>query len=167
MGRQAEVEESLREARMPRRILNDLYSHALETQPEECCGLIIGDVAERYRRVFRCCNEMTQRHQQDPVAYPRDGREAFYMNEHDYMSAQEKADSGGLSVTAVYHSHVGGAVYFSEMDIEYAESALFPFPDAEHIVVSVSEGAVRGLGLFWRDGAGGAFIGRRVKPLVP
>jgi proteasome lid subunit RPN8/RPN11 len=167
MGQRAEVDETLREARMPRRILNDLYNHALETQPEECCGLIIGHAVERYRRVFRCRNEMTQRHQQDPVAYPRDGRVAFYMNEHDYMGAQEKADSDGLAVTAVYHSHVGSAAYFSEMDIEYAESALFPFPDAEHIVVSVSEGTVRGLGLFRRDGADGAFTGRRVKPLVP
>jgi hypothetical protein len=50
------------------------------------------------------------------------------------------------------------------MDREYAESALFPFPDAEHIVVSVSEGAVRGLGLFRRDGPGGSFAGRSVKP---
>ena len=110
---------------------------------------------------------MTQRHQKDPIGYPRDGREAFYMNEHDYMNAQEKADADGGAVTAVYHSHVGAAVYFSEMDIEYAESAFFPFPDADHIVVSVMDGEVRGLGLFRADGPDGSFIGRRVEPLGP
>ena len=78
--------------------------------------------------------------------------------------AQEKAEAAGLAVTAVYHSHVGGAVYLSEMDLEYAESALFPFPDASHIVVSVLEGRVAGLGLFWRDGREGEFTGVGVKP---
>jgi proteasome lid subunit RPN8/RPN11 len=167
MRRRAEVDETLQHELMPGRILKDLYNHALETEPEECCGLIIGDAVQRYQRLDRCRNEMTQRHQKDPVAYPRDGREAFYMNEHDYLRTQEKAEIDGLEVTAVYHSHVGSAVYLSEMDLEYAESALFPFPDAEHIVVSVSEGAVRGLGLFRRDAAGGALVGRSVKPLVP
>jgi len=106
---------------------------------------------------------MTQRHQSDPIAYPQDGRDAFHMNELDYLRAQEKAEADGLRVTAVYHSHVGYGAYFSEMDREYAESALFPFPDAEHIVVSVSEGAVRGLGLFRRDQPGGSFSGDSLK----
>jgi adenylyltransferase/sulfurtransferase len=167
MRRRADVDETLESAVMPGRILNELYTHALETQPEECCGLIIGDGAVRYQRLVRCRNDMTQRHQKDPAAFPRDGREAFYMNELDYMHAQEKAESDGLEVTAVYHSHVGSAVYLSEMDLEYAESGLFPFPEAEHIVVSVSEGKVRGLGVFRRDDTGGSFRGRSVKPLVP
>jgi proteasome lid subunit RPN8/RPN11 len=151
---------------MPGRIVNEMCAHALETQPEECCGLIIGRGEERYQRLIRCRNDMTQRHQKDPVAYPRDGCEAFYMNEHDYMRAQEKAEGAGLEVTAVYHSHVGSAVYLSEMDLQYAESALFPFPDADHIVISVF-GKVRGLGLFRRNGAGGPFIGSTVEPLAP
>ena len=164
MRRRVEVDDTLEPAVMPRRILNELYNHALETQPEECCGLFIGDDVERYQRLVRCRNEMTQRHQSDPIAYPQDGRDAFHMNELDYLRAQEKAEADGLRVTAVYHSHVGYGAYFSEMDREYAESALFPFPDAEHIVVSVSEGAVRGLGLFRRDQPGGSFSGRSVKP---
>jgi len=166
MRRGAEVDDTLQATPMPGRIVNEMCAHALETQPEECCGLIIGRGAERYQRLVRCRNDMTQRHQKDPVAYPRDGREAFYMNEHDYMRAQEKAEGAGLEVTAVYHSHVGSAVYLSEMDLEYAESALFPFPDADHIVISVF-GKVRGLGLFRRKGPGESFTGRTVEPLAP
>jgi proteasome lid subunit RPN8/RPN11 len=166
MRRSADVDETLQRVLMPGRILNEMCAHALETQPEECCGLIVGNGAERYRRLIRCRNDMTQRHQNDPIAYPRDGREAFYMNEHDYMRAQEKAESDGFEVTAVYHSHVGSAVYLSEMDLEYAESSLFPFPDADHIVISVF-GKVRGLGLFRRNGPGRSFVGSVVEPQSP
>ena len=167
MGRRTDVDETQTPVRVSGRILNELYAHALDTQPEECCGLIVGDANDRYQRVVRCRNEMTRRHQRDPVAYPRDGRDAFYMNEHDYLREQAKADREGLMITAVYHSHVGSAAYLSEMDLEYAESALFPFPAADHIVVSVSEGSVRGLGVFRRDEPGSVFRGRSVLPLVP
>lgn len=166
MRRCADVDETLEPALIPGRILNEMCAHALETQPEECCGLIIGGGAERYQRLIRCRNEMTQRHQKDPIAHPRDGREAFYMNPHDYVSAQERAESSGLEVTAVYHSHVGSAVYLSEMDLQYAESNLFPFPDADHIVISVL-GKIRGLGLFRRRGPDGSFVGIPVKPQAP
>lgn len=167
MRRRTDVDETLTPVMISGRILNELYNHALDTQPEECCGLIVGDDDDRYQRLVRCRNEMTQRHQRDPVAYPRDGTEAFYMNEHDYLREQQRADDEGLRVTAVYHSHVGSAVYLSEMDLDYAESTLFPFPDADHIVVSVSEGAVRGLGLFDREAPGSEFRGRSVTALVP
>jgi proteasome lid subunit RPN8/RPN11 len=166
MRRRADVDETLQRALVPGRIVNEMCAHALEAQPEECCGLVIGGAGERYQRVVRCRNDMTQRHQKDPVAYPRHGGEAFYMNEHDYLRAQEKAESEGLEVTAVYHSHVGRDVYLSEMDLEYAESNLFPFPDADHIVISVL-GKVHGLGLFRRNGPGGSFTGTAVEPEAP
>jgi proteasome lid subunit RPN8/RPN11 len=166
MRGRADVDETLQPVAMPGRLLHELYKHALESCPEECCGLILGDRDDRYQSLVRCRNEMTQRHQKDPTAYPRDGREAYYMNEHDYMRASEKAEANALAVTAVYHSHVGSAVYLSEMDLQYARSALFPFPDAEQIVVSVSERKVCGLGLFQREDRDAPFTGRPVEPLT-
>jgi len=172
MRGRADVDETLQPAVMPRRILNDLYKHALDAQPEECCGLIVGDRDDRYQRLELCRNEMTQRHEQDPVEYPRNGRDAFYMNESDYQRAIGRAEVDGLEVTAVYHSHVGSSVYLSEMDLRYAESASFPFPDAQQIVISVVEGReggrgqVGGVGVFRRENRGAPFVGRSVKPLV-
>jgi len=162
-----EVDATSPPVAMPAAVLHELYRHALETQPEECCGLILGSVAVRYLDLVRCHNEMTQRHQRDPVGYPRDGREAFYMVESDYLRAMEKAAAEGLAITAVYHSHVGSGAYLSTMDLEYAESRLFPFPDADHIVVSLVEGKVAAIGLFRRSGPRGPFSGRRVEPLSP
>jgi proteasome lid subunit RPN8/RPN11 len=64
----------------------------------------------------------------------------------------------------VYHSHVGCGAWFSELDQEFAEQPLFPFPDAAHLVVSVVGGKVVDQALFVRETASAArgFVGRPV-----
>ena len=161
-GGRVDVDLALPSVEIPRRILNELYAHALETLPEECCGLIIGGERERFRKLVRCRNEMTVRHRDDPSVFPRDGREAFYMNALDYMRAKEEAEAEGERVTTVYHSHVGVGAYLSEMDREYAESELFPFPNADHIVVSVLERKVDSVAFFRLDREERSFLGRTV-----
>ncbi len=160
--RRIDVDEALPSIAIPRRILNDLYSHAIETLPEECCGLIVGTDEDRFQRLVRCRNEMTMRHKRDPAGYPRDGSEAFYMNSLDYMMVQDEADVRGARVTAVYHSHVGVGAYLSGMDLANAESANFPFPDADHIVVAVFDRKVDSVAFFGKDPKGRSFIGRTV-----
>lgn len=145
------------------RLLNELCAHARETQPEECCGLITGDEEHRFRTIYRCRNEMTRLNGADPERYPRDGTKAFYMNETDYLKASENAEARGESVTAVYHSHVDAGVYFSEMDQEFAEHKLFPFPDVAHIVIAVDEGPVPRCGIFERSTQGAPFTGRKLE----
>jgi proteasome lid subunit RPN8/RPN11 len=163
MRRRVDVDEGLPPVVIPGRILNELFTHALETLPEECCGLIVGDEREPFRRLVRCRNEMTRRHRSDPDRYPCDAREAFYMNEVDYERALDQAKDSREGVTAVYHSHVGSGVYFSEMDLEYAESAFFPFREADQIVVAVFERRVTGVGIFQRMAIGGPFLGHRLE----
>ena len=145
---------------MPAAALNEVFAHAREAEPEECCGLISGDDAEPYRHVTRCRNDMTLQHQRDPVSYPRDGRQGFYMNEQDYLRAEDEAEARGERITCVYHSHVEAGAYFSEMDQDFAGQALFPFPDADHLVVSVVGGKIVDQAIFRRDAAG--FTGRVV-----
>ncbi len=137
--------------------LNEMAGHARETFPEECCGLVSGDETSRFRHVHRCRNEMTRMHQDDPVAHPRDGLQAFYMNEHDYLAASRQAESLGEEVTAVYQSHPVMGVYFSELYQVFAAQYLCPFPDADHIVISIHDGKVE-VGLFQRSAGG--FVGR-------
>jgi proteasome lid subunit RPN8/RPN11 len=165
MASRVEVDFELAPVRMPARILHELCQHALETLPEECCGLIVGDARCRYLDLVRCRNEMTAKHQQDPTVYPRDGRAAFYMSEHDYLNAWREAERAGRVVTAVYHSHVGAGPYLSEMDVAYAQQAGFPFPDADHIVVPVFEYRVQGVAVFRRSAGG--FTGHAVERMDP
>ena len=147
---------------LPGRLLNELCTHALETRPEECCGLVTGVPGDRFRRIHRCRNTMTLQHQNDPESYPRDGREAFYMSELDYLRAEKEAERCGEIVTAVYHSHVAAGVYLSEMDQDFADHELFPFPLAAQIVLAVGADAVDRVlaaGIFERDSSG-RFRGR-------
>jgi proteasome lid subunit RPN8/RPN11 len=161
-----EVDHALPPVVIPGRILNELYAHALETLPEECCGLILGTAEDRFRRPLRCHNVMTQLHQSEPATYPRDGREAFWMHAPDHLRAREQAAEAGEEITAVYHSHVGVGAYLSDEDLRYAEHEFFPFPDADHIVIAVREleRKVDAVALFRREGIGHPFRGRAVLP---
>jgi len=158
-----DVDVDLPPVSIPADLLHELCSHALETRPEECCGLLIGNAEERYRHLFRCRNVMTVLHKEDAARYPRDGRTAFHMSEHDYVQAQKEAEVAGLNITAVYHSHVGAGAYLSEMDLEYAQQPLFPFPDADQIVIDLDD-IVRDIAMF-RRGANG-FLGYPVEKIV-
>jgi proteasome lid subunit RPN8/RPN11 len=153
-----EVDLELPPVRAPGRVLNELCAHARETWPEECCGLVTGLWPGRYETVHRCRNEMTRLHRTDPVAHPRDGRRAFYMSELDYLRVRDEAEAQGQCVTAVYHSHVGAGAYFSELDQRFADQPLFPFPQADHIVIALVEHKVQGLALF-RRARQGRFVG--------
>src|SRR5262249_57755697 len=76
---------------IPAAVLNEVFAHAREEEPEECCGLITGDDRVRHRRVVRCRNDMTLHHRPDPAAYPRAGGEAFHMNEPGSLAARDQA----------------------------------------------------------------------------
>lgn len=160
-----ELDEAAAPVPIPGRLLNELFTHALETRPEECCGLVTGNPGDAFRHVYRCRNTMTQQHENDPLAFPRDGTEAFYMSEIDYLRVQKEAEAAGEQVTAVYHSHVAAGVYLSEMDQEFAGHELFPFPEAAQIVLAVGAqkvDRVLSAGIFERDAAG-RFRGRRLE----
>jgi proteasome lid subunit RPN8/RPN11 len=160
-----EVDVSAAPVSIPGRVLNELCTHALETRPEECCGLLTGVGGNPFRSVHRCRNTMTRQHQGDPDAYPRDGTQAYYMSEVDYLRAQKEAESCGEEVTAVYHSHVAAGVYLSEMDQDFANHELFPFPMAAQIVLAVGAQPVDRIlsaGIFERD-PGGHFRGRTLE----
>ncbi len=143
--------------------MNEICAHALQMLPEECCGLITGNGTERFRSVHKCRNEMTLKHLENPVLYPRDGKKAFHMSESDYMQALKDAASRGEQPSVLYHSHVEAGAYFSEMDLEFAAHDLFPFPDVAHIVIALADGKVTDKGIFERAKASGVFKGSRLE----
>jgi proteasome lid subunit RPN8/RPN11 len=156
-----ETDEPAPPVGIPARILNELCEHAREAEPEECCGLVLSEGTLRYGRAVRCQNEMTRRHEGDPETFPRDSRAAYYMSARDVVEVSRDADRSGERVTAVYHSHVGAAAYLSKDDLSYAQDAMFPFPHADQIVLSVFERSVREIKIFVRSG--GEFSERFVR----
>jgi proteasome lid subunit RPN8/RPN11 len=163
VNRRIDVNLELEPVPVPAQVFHELCAHAVQSAPEEeCCGLIIGNALERYRRVVRCTNEMGALHNKDPQQFPRDARSAFYMSHKDLETATHSADECGETITAVYHSHVGAGAYLSPMDLAFAEHAFFPFPNADQIVVTVFERTAREVGVFRRSDRG--FTGYRAEP---
>lgn len=167
MSGRIDVNRALPPVVVPARVLNALCEHARETHPEECCGLLTGRAPGVFESVHRCRNEMTRLHRLDPQQHPRNGEQAFHMNEQDWLRVQEEAEAQRRLVTGVYHSHADAGPYFSELDQEYARQPGFPFPDAQHVVVSVVDGVVSESAVFCACDEPPGFEGRLLVGGVP
>jgi adenylyltransferase/sulfurtransferase len=142
------------------RLLNEIYTHARESYPEECCGLLTGRRPGCFDAVYRCPNKMNLRHGEDPVTHPRGGRFAFRLEPDDYVGILKEAKAAGSRVTGLYHSHVEAGAYLSEDDQKDALQNPHPFPEVDHIVISVMERAVKGVAAFRWVPSEGRFEGR-------
>jgi proteasome lid subunit RPN8/RPN11 len=59
-------------------VLADIYNHARDTYPEECCGFLLGpQESDNVDAVRRCVNEQNRYHALDPERFPRTAREAY------------------------------------------------------------------------------------------
>lgn len=148
MSDRVELDRERERRSAPSDLLNELCRHALDVAPEECCGLLVSKEGLAAARVVRISNVMTKMHAADPDAFPRDARHAYYMSEPEYLSAYQEAETRGEKVVGVYHSHFGQGCYLSEDDLAFASHPLFPFPDADQLVISVLDGQVQEVGLF-------------------
>ena len=160
---------------VPSPVLNQMCEEAIKAcgeRGEECCGLLVGDDGAPFLEAHPCANDMNKLHRQDPFNHPRDARHAFHMREVDYQRVSREAEKRGLRVTGIYHSHVNADAYFSELDQDFASQPLFPFPDAVHVVSSVTgepggPASVVGAGAFRFLREEGRFEGRDVRPAAP
>jgi len=175
MRHSIELNPNLGPAIVPGFIMQELYAHARDAAPEECCGLITGTDDVLFRASHRIANVMTKMHLADSDTYPRDSHQAYYMAESEVLEVTKAAEAKGERVTVVYHSHVGTGVYLSEDDLAFAEHPLFPFQGAAQLVVSVvvdsgaagvGEKVIEGAGFFSYDPRAGELDrsgGRRVE----
>lgn len=152
-----DLNSALPPVRLPGRILGEMCSHALDSVPDECCGLITGMSESPFMGVYRITNVMNKMHLSDPALYPRDARVGYYMAEAEYMRTQMEAKERGESVTGVYHSHVNAGAYLSAEDLAYAENPLFPFPGAFQMVLGILSGRVQEVAYFGIDPATSGF----------
>ena len=167
MSGRVEVNRKLGPVVISGRVLNEIYSHARESYPDECCGLVTGLAAGRLEEAHRCENVVNSHHGSDPVTYPRGSRFAFHMNERDYVRVSRKAEATGATVTGIYHSHVETGAYFSIEDQQSVLHEMYPFPEVDHIVVSVMERVVKEAALFRRFRGAARFEGRRLVAEAP
>ena len=131
---------------------NAIASHAQETYPEECCGVILSDSGRD--EVHRLLNIQNTLHEKDPETFPRDARTAYTMDYRALHAVMVDAERRGLKIKAFYHSHPDHDAYFSAEDKAFATPFGEPtYPEAAQIVVSVREGRVANVGVYmWNAG---------------
>ena len=102
----------------------DMVSHALEEDPNECCGVLAGKDGEVVK-LYRMINT-----EASPYRYRMDS------NEH-YRSIKDMDDNGSETF-AFYHSHTHSPAYPSDTDVRLATwNGTSIWPDVYYVLVSL------------------------------
>lgn len=129
--------------RLDERAWTEMTSHAAETYPDECCGVVVAR-PDGTQGVIRVRNVQDEMHARDPDRYPRRARTAYTGHPEDLKRALDAAEAPGCGLVAFYHSHPDHAAYFSDEDVRQATPFGEPsYPEALQIVLSVYDREVR------------------------
>ena len=103
---------------LERQYVDEIIAHAMEDDPNECCGILAGQDG-RVAKLYRMTNA-----EQSPYRYSMDPQELY----HTYR----EIDDAGWDVVAIYHSHTHSEAYPSATDVRLAT-----WSDAYYILVSL------------------------------
>jgi proteasome lid subunit RPN8/RPN11 len=139
-----------------------MFEHALQSYPEECCGLLIGPAEAPPERAVRCTNVQSLRKSRGESDL--DARHGFWMDEKELHDVLREAERGGGELRAVYHSHVDALAYLSQADLRGAlgPDGLPLWPGVSQFVVSVWDDGVRDVTCFDWDQQASCYVGRAV-----
>ncbi len=104
--------------------LKQIYVHAKETYPHECCGFLLGDFGDGgwVRQVRPATNQNQER------------ADRFEISGQEFMQAENAADDAGLSIIGIYHSHPDWPPIPSQTDMGSA------WEEVLYLITSVHEG---------------------------
>lgn len=123
-------------------IWEEMFAHATEDYPAECCGIVTVD-GQGVQTLHRCMNIQDKLHAADPETHPRTSKMAYRMDDMQVMRIQQAAENAGGEMMAIYHSHIDVDAYFSEED---QNAAMFfgepAYPGVVYPVISVKDGQV-------------------------
>jgi proteasome lid subunit RPN8/RPN11 len=112
---------------VPRNLLDEMIAQACAEDPNECCGLLAGALADedgrnigRVVRSYPLVNAMAS-----PKEFLSDGR--------SMLDADKDMQKHGLDVLAIYHSHPTSAPVPSRTDLERNW-----WPDVVNLIISLA-----------------------------
>ena len=110
---------------IPRIIISKLFEHSLLEDPNECCGLLLGND----EKVIEIRN-LNNVHDNPMTRYEIDRK--------DLMKVQKYCDNNNMDILGVYHSHTHSQAYPSPTDIKVAR-LIKDFFDPYYILISLIE----------------------------
>ena len=96
----------------------EMVAHALEDDPNECCGILAGKDGE-IMSLYRMINI-----EASPYRYRMDPKEL--------LKVYNEIDDRGWEIVAIYHSHTHSEAYPSDTDVRLAT-----WPESRYILVSL------------------------------
>jgi proteasome lid subunit RPN8/RPN11 len=99
----------------------EIVGQAYDGLPDEACGLLAGDPGAAQARVFYPCR--------NAAASSR----VYTVDPQDHLKADRDAESQGLELIGVMHSHTHTEAYPSQTDVDQA-----PDPGWHYVIVSLS-----------------------------
>jgi proteasome lid subunit RPN8/RPN11 len=103
--------------------LKQIYAHAKEIYPHECCGFLLGSFADGLVRHVRRATNQNQ-----------DRTDRFVIAPKEFAQAQNEADDAELDIIGVYHSHPDWPPIPSQTDMDSA------FENVFYLIASIHQG---------------------------
>jgi len=110
--------------KIPRRVIAEMITHALEKDPNECCGVLLAK-GENITKSLKVCNvheNKIKRYTMDPV---------------QFMEIEANADKKNEKIVAFYHSHTHSQGYPSATDVKNAVES--GWIDPYYVLISLVE----------------------------
>lgn len=105
--------------RIPRKFIDEMIEHSRHDAPNEACGILAGKDG-KVEKIYRMKNA---------DASP----ESYFMDSREQLHVQKETRNAGLSILAIYHSHLSSPARPSARDIELAFYA-----DVSYIIISLA-----------------------------
>ncbi len=116
--------------------LQTIYAHAETTDPEECCGLLLGSLTDKNKTVLEVIpTENAWSETSDPLCDSTATKQRRYtISPQVMLQVQKDARDRNLNIIGIYHSHINNPANPSELDRQLA------WQEYSYIIVSVMNG---------------------------
>lgn len=121
--------------RIDKSYADEMISHAVEEDPNECCGILAGSDGT-VNQMYRITNKL-----RSPYRYEMDPQE--------YYNAWRDSDDNGWEHLAFYHSHTHSPAYPSNTDVRMAQQS--GMVDIYYVLVSLEDPAAPQIRAFHID----------------
>lgn len=109
-----------------------IVAQGLSGKPLEICGLLAGEFAGSSTRIVEVY----------PVESDDKSELTYSLNAMGYMKAVRDAESRGLQIVGIYHTHPATVAYPSKTDVaraHWGETDDLLFPDYSYLIVSLRD----------------------------
>ena len=109
--------------RIARTHADEIIAHALEEDPNECCGILAGRNGTTMK-LYRITNSA-----KSPYRY--------LMDPQEFLDADLESERNGMEFLAFYHSHTHSPAYPSSTDVRMAQQS--GYHDVHYVLVSLED----------------------------